>query len=134
MSSNRLIYDTCDYKIDLNQSVSSLGYILNRNKYENCHKCRHEFGLIGGTAVSHIKGNIIDLENDLRGQTRVATLCPDKLYHKPEGSILTVPGISNPDLKFVDISPMHLSSCQMIRYPSIALPSAQNYNICPSQK
>ena len=25
-----------------------------------------ELGIVGGTAVSHIKGNLVDLENDLR--------------------------------------------------------------------
>ena len=53
--------------------------------FENCQKCRHEFGLLGGTAVSHIKGNLVDLENDLRGQTRLLSHCPDKNY-KPKCS------------------------------------------------
>ena len=59
MSSNRLRYDQCSYKSDLSQSVGPLGYVLNPMKYENCGKCRHEFGLLGGQAVSNIKGNMI---------------------------------------------------------------------------
>ena len=55
MSSNRLIYDTCAYKKTLDQSVGPLSYVLNPIKYENCNKCRMELGLVGGTAVSHIK-------------------------------------------------------------------------------
>ena len=78
MSSNRLIYDTCAYSTKMNESVGPLQYILNPMKYENCKKCRHELGLVGGTAVSHIKGNLVDLENDLRGATRVSSLCPKK--------------------------------------------------------
>ena len=35
MSSNRLIYDNCDYKNRLNQSVDSLQYLLDIVKYEN---------------------------------------------------------------------------------------------------
>ena len=80
MSSNRLIYDTCAYKHELSQSVGPLQYILNPMKYENCNKCRMELGIVGGTAVSHIKGNLVDLETDLRGQTRRTTKCPSKLY------------------------------------------------------
>ena len=47
MSSNRLKYDDCSYKTDLSQSVGPLEYVLNPSKYENCQKCRHEFGLLG---------------------------------------------------------------------------------------
>ena len=39
-----------------------------------------ELGIVGGTAVSQIKGNLADLENDLRGQTRSASQCPSKHY------------------------------------------------------
>ena len=70
MSSNRLIYDSCAYKHDLVQSVGPLEYMLNPIKFENANKCRMELGLLGGTAVSHVKGNLVDLETDLRGQTR----------------------------------------------------------------
>ena len=35
-----------------------------------------ELGIVGGTGVSQIKGNLVDLENDLRGQTRSASQCP----------------------------------------------------------
>ena len=83
MSSNRLIYDTCAYKHDLVQSVGPLEYMLNPIKFENANKCRMELGLLGGTAVSHVKGNLVDLETDLRGQTRRTTKCPSKLYQNP---------------------------------------------------
>ena len=76
MSSNRLIYDTCAYKKTLDESVGPLSYLLNPIKYENCNKCRMELGIVGGSNVSHIRGNLVDLENDLRGQTRGASLLP----------------------------------------------------------
>ena len=38
MSSNRLIYDTCAYKHNLQQSVGPLEYVLNPIKFENCNK------------------------------------------------------------------------------------------------
>ena len=43
MSYNRLRYDQCAYKTEINQSVGPLEYLLNPMKYENCQKCRHEF-------------------------------------------------------------------------------------------
>ena len=78
MSSNRLIYDTCAYKKELDQSTGPLSYTLNPIKFENCSKCRMELGVVGGTAVSHIKGNLVDLESDLRGQNHPTTHCPSK--------------------------------------------------------
>ena len=62
MSSNRLMYDTCEYKTRLNESVGTLQYLLDNSRYENCGKCRMELGVVGGTAVSHVKGNLVDLE------------------------------------------------------------------------
>ena len=67
MSSNRLIYDTCAYKAEITQSSNTLNYVLDPMKYENCKKCRMELGIVGGNEVSQIKGNLVDLENDLRG-------------------------------------------------------------------
>ena len=70
MSFNRLMYDTCEYKTRIGESVGPLEYMLNPIRFENCNKCRMELGIVGGTAVSQIEGNLVDLENDLRGQTR----------------------------------------------------------------
>ena len=81
MSSNRLMYDTCEYKNKLDESSSTLGYLLDNMKYENCNKCRMELGVLGGSGVSHIKGNLVDLEADLFGITRKASLCPSKKYN-----------------------------------------------------
>ena len=39
-----------------------------------------DLGVIGGTAVSHIRGNLVDLETDLRGTTRKASCVHTKIY------------------------------------------------------
>ncbi len=80
MSSNRLIYDTCAYKKRLDESTSPLQYHLNPLKYENCNKCRVELGVSQGPSSSQIKGNLIDLENELRGQTRLLSNCDSRKY------------------------------------------------------
>ena len=134
MSYNRLRYDQCAYKSELDQSVGPLEYILNPMKYENCQKCRHEFGLVGGTNVSHIKGNLVDLENDLRGQTRSNSKCPAKKYSPTEGSVLNIPSNRCDTSRQVDLTPVHLPPCQMLRFPPVPLPPAQNYDNCPAPK
>jgi hypothetical protein len=137
MSSNRLIYDTCAYKNELTQSVGPLEYVLNPMKYENCNKCRMELGLVGGVAVSHIKGNLVDLETDLRGQTRRTTKCPSKLYQNPcpTGDInnckpanIQIMGDPSQTERQINTQMLHLPSCQMIRYKPIPLPTAMDFN------
>ena len=137
MSSNRLMYDTCEYKTRLNESVGPLEYQLSSDRYENCNKCRMDLGVVGGTAVSHIKGNLVDLETDLRGQTRRTTKCPSKLYQNPcpQGDInncnpapIHIPGDASQTERTIDTKMLHLPSCQMIRYKPTPLPDALDFN------
>ena len=132
MSSNRLIYDTCAYAKRIDESVGPLSYVLNPMKYENCQKCRHELGLVGGTAVSHIKGNLVDLENDLRGATRQNTLCPARKYAPSKDGKIQIAGKSCGKPRVIDTSLQHLPSCQMIRYKPTPLPPSMNLNSCPA--
>lgn len=141
MSSNRLIYDTCAYKQELQQSTSPLSYVLNPQKYESCSKCRHELGLVSGPTVSIIRGNLVDLENDLRGQTRTASLCPDHHYHptcnginlgdqcQPKSITVGSNGCGQP--RQVNTELLHLRPCQMIRYAPIPLPPKMELDSCP---
>ncbi len=139
MSSNRLIYDTCAYKKNLDESVGPLSYLLNPIKYENCNKCRMELGIVGGSNVSHIRGNLVDLENDLRGQTRSASLCPTKKYQpncattigddcQPEKIVTQANGCS--EAKTIDTRLVHLPPCQMIRYKPVPLPPPMKIDHC----
>ena len=119
MSFNRTKYDNCSYKVDLKSSVDTLGYILSPYRYENGNKCMHQLGLVGGTSVSHIKGNMVDLESELRGQTRIISKCPDNLYTPSNNGIITI-----------DQQMKHLPSCQSIMYKSVPLPPPLKINNC----
>ena len=119
---NRLTYDSCAYNQDLAQSVNPLSYILDPIKYENCEKCRMELGLVGGTAVSHINGNMIDLENDLRNQNRPNTHCPSYQFQPTTGNTIQgkeyIKPVCHPQ---IDVSMKHLKPCQMIDYRAVPL-------------
>jgi len=81
MSSNRLSDDLCTYRRALGQSVDPLEYVLYPGRFEHCRRVRMQLGIVGGTAVSHIVGaNLVDVESELRLQTRVATRCPALMY------------------------------------------------------
>ena len=137
MSFNRLSYDTCAYKHSLAESVGTLSWVLDSSRFENCNKCRVEFGVVGGTNVSHIKGNLVDLETDLRGQTRRTTKCPTKLYQSPcpNGDMnngkpgpIHIPGDASQTERTIDTQMLHLPSCQMIRYKPTPLPGKLDFN------
>mgnify|MGYP006123300019 CR=1 FL=1 len=120
MSFNRLAYDTCEYKQKIEQNVSSTDFIFDPIKFEHTKKCRNEFGLLGGTNVSHVKGNLVDLENDLRGQNRPATNCSEYKYAPNTSNYVQgkeyIKCVKHPK---VDTTLLHLPSCQMMDYPSI---------------
>jgi hypothetical protein len=88
-------------------------------KYENCAKCRIELGQVGGNGVSLFSGNLVDLESDLRGQTRPASLCPKNKFQpkcdsKGRSSCDGLP--CDPAKQYPLVNQ---PSCQMIRYPPI---------------
>ena len=139
MSSNRLIYDTCAYKHELTQSVGPLEYVLNPMKYENCNKCRMELGLVGGSAVSHVKGNLVDLETDLLGITRKASLCPSQKFTSAcavgnmancQPGNITIMGDHCGQKRVIDTTPIHLKSCNMVRYKPTSMPPKPDYSNC----
>jgi hypothetical protein len=140
MSSNRLMYDTCESQKRANESAGPLEYILNADKYENCSKCRNQLGLIGGTNVSHIAGNLVDLETDLFGITRKASLCPTQKYlnkcalseniNECQVNEIKIPGNCSTKERIIDTTPRHLQNCQMTRYKPIPLPEPLNLDHC----
>jgi hypothetical protein len=122
MSSNRLIYDSCAYQKTLQQSTSPLDYNLYAGKFENTAKCRIEFGVVGGNAVSLYSGNLVDLESDLRGQTRRASLCPTMMY-SPSTQNCNNQNANLPcSAKEYESKMMHQPSCQMQYYPKSPMP------------
>lgn len=128
---NRLSYDTCAYNQELHQSVAPVSYVLDPIKFEHCNKCRPEFGIIGGTAVSHISGNMVDLENDLRGQNRPNTKCPAYKYLPSPTNIIQgkeyIKPVRHPA---IDTTPQHLPVCQFTKYAPIPAEPPMNRFVC----
>lgn len=118
MSYTRNTYDTCAYSSALHQSIAPLEYTLDPIKFQHCKKCRMEHGIVGGTAVSHAVDEelLVDLENDLRGQTRPLTRCQRYRYTpNPDGTIPRsleyIKPVEHPVLQ--GPKPRHLPPCQM---------------------
>lgn len=129
---NRTTYDACTYKQDLNQSVAPLSYVLDPIKYTHCNKCRVELGVVGGTAVSHVSGNQVDLESDLRGQNRPLTQCPEYKWVPPSGDSVQgkeyIKPVQHPP---IDTRMVHLPPCQMVQFGAVPpTPPLDQYK-CP---
>jgi len=117
---NRQIYDTCAYVQELNQSVSPLSYTLDPMKFEHCNKCRPELGIVGGTAVSHVSGNMVDLENDLRSQNRPLTRCPQfKFIPRDDGFVQGKEMYKPVCHPKINTKPKHLKPCQFSSFPEV---------------
>ena len=133
MASTRLSSDTCAYKTKITASTAPLNYALYTGKFENCAKCRVELGIVGGNNVSLFSGNLVDLESDLRGQTRQASLCPSMKY-----SPKCAPNRNNANGLPCDGSKqyplVHQPSCQMFRYPKAPQPPPMKVQTCDTRK
>ena len=131
MSFNHLKYDTCAYRKNLEQSTGPLRYAMYPGKYNHCEPCRVEQGILGGNVVSIFRGNLVDLESDLRGQTRPASQCPDHKYN---------PWCRNNDCQngypsgSQDCQALlqHQPSCRMVQYPPVVLPEELVVPLCPN--
>ena len=131
MSWNRLHTDTCSYKADLAQNVSYMSYTLDPIKYENCSRCFHNVGLVGGSTVGVPRGNMVDIENDLLGINRPNTRCPGYKFtpredEKVQGKEYIKP-VCHP---LVDAKMQQLPSCQFFPTPSVPQPPPMNVSSC----
>jgi len=94
---------------------------------------RHVLGLVGGNEVSLIKGNLVDLESDLRGITIPITHAPWRQYQAPTQQSLNSGYIQRDNTKTqlkINIEPTHLPSYQMWAYPGLVGPQPMVSEVC----
>lgn len=122
------------------QSRDMFSYTQIPAKFENPHKCRNALGLVGGSEVSNISGNVVDLESELLGITRAQSKCISRQY-KPTCALggmgcpdvqpaLTFTNKSTGAKEVIDTTPLHLPTCQMTTLPGVGYPSALKTETC----
>lgn len=122
------------------QSAGMFAYTQLPQKFENPNKCRNALGLVGGTEVSNISGNIVDLESDLLGLTRVQSKCIARQY-QPACALGgkdcpdTPPSFSFRDkatgaVQTVNTTPRNLPTCQMTTLPGVGAPAVLKSGTC----
>ena len=84
-----------------------------------------------GSAVSHIQGNLVDLENDLIGLTRTSNKCSEFQYVPSEGTLLKpinyIKPTENPEL---NLEKEHLKSCNFFDYQEVPKEPILGYDRC----
>lgn len=133
MSFTRTKTDQCHYAQELEENVSYVSYLLDPVKFDNCNKCRPELGIVGGTAVSHVSGNLVDLESNLFGIDRDASRCPMTKYIPRSDNVVKgsefIKPVCRPEIK---TNQKHLRACQLFDTPSIPHPPPMNLFKCSS--
>ena len=107
MSQTRLIYDPCYCNLSTSDSVSPMDYQLYKGKFENCHRCTTNDGVVNN--IDYAKR--VALENSLMNINRNASLCPaDKFSPKTGNKGIA---INPPDV--CDIVPNHKKACDLVK-------------------
>ncbi len=121
--------DSCATKAEFRDNVSIFSHTVDVDRFVHSEPCAHRKGLAQTHSVSTVGpqplpgnvhkawGDMIALENDLRGQTRHASRCPAYMY---------APGAKETKNQFREAPPPvrtdameHLGQCQMIDYANL---------------
>jgi hypothetical protein len=122
------------------QSTDIFAYTQIPQKFEHPQKCRNALGLVGGSEVSNISGNMVDLESELLGITRSQSKCISRQYKPacPLGGAgcpdypptLEYTNKSTGDKVAIDTKPLNLPTCQMQTLPGVGYPKDLTVNSC----
>jgi hypothetical protein len=91
---------------------------------------QHMLGFVGGNEVSMIKGNMIDLESDLRGINIPNTFCPQRQYSPLMHGQNNITRDNTKGSVTIDIQKNMLPSYQMWAYPSVIAPLPIVNEVC----
>jgi len=102
------------------------------NVWTQVHKepARHMLGLIGGNAVSLPKGNMVDVESDLRRLNYPLTASPGRQYQAPPLNQTSLYRKSTKGSVNINVQPRHLPAIQMWPYAPTFAPVPMNIKQC----
>lgn len=104
MANTSVKNDSCFVKQQLVQSGNVFNHVMYPGKYNSRSQCRPVLGIVGGNNVSRTNGNMVDLESDLRGQTRVLSNCNCTQYMPNESDQVSMNNL--PTCQFQSIKPV----------------------------
>ena len=105
-------------------------YVYLTSQFVNPNPKRHILGLVGGNEASLIKGNMVDLESDLRGINIPNTFCPWKQYQPPPKHQTEIVRDNTKISLKIDVQKANLPAYQMIAYPAVVAPFPIKNEVC----
>jgi hypothetical protein len=91
---------------------------------------RHMLGMVGGNDVTIIKGNMVDLESDLRRINIPNTFAPWRQYQPPQRGDKEIVRNYVKTQQKINIQKDHLPVYQMIAYPAVVAPLEMVNEVC----
>ena len=116
-SSNRQIYDNCNYQKRLFESTSPLAYRLYFGAHENCNKCVYD--------KFYTRYGLVDIETELRNQTRPLSQCDQFKYSpncKRSGLCLSTFDKSVPITLAPEVCPIIYNNIPRYTHPGYKIP------------
>ncbi len=118
-SSNKLIYDVCNYNKRLYESTSPLAYQLYEGKHEHCGKC-----VANNLFIRPM--DLVDYESELRNMTRPLSNCDQYKYNPSckQNALCTstfsknVPVVFTPEICFTGYN-----NIKKVTYPGVTSPT-----------
>ena len=89
---------------------------------------RHILGIVAGNNVSLVKGNMVDLESDLRGINIPNTFAPWRQYQPPQDNEIIRNNLKG-SVK-INVEKLHLPNYQMWAYPAVVGPEPIVNEVC----
>lgn len=129
---SRLRYDTCAAKAEVRDNVSIFSHAVDVNRFIHSEPCYHQRGLVAGNTTSTVGeqpnpdnvhtawGEMVAVENDLRGQTRTASSCPSFKYLPQTGKISNKSEFRPPQPDISTDKKSNLSQCQILDYSNLS--------------
>lgn len=105
-------------------------YDIQSSQYVSPNPQRHILGLVGGNEVSIIKGNMVDLESDLRRINIPNTFAPWRQYQPPEMNQKEIVRENVKEHLKINTDKMHLPTYQMWAYPGMPAPLPMKSEVC----
>jgi len=111
-------------------SENPQSYMQTPFAYVHKEPARHILGLVGGNEVSLPKGNMVDIESDLRRLNLPLTKCPDREYQPPPIKQASINRKTTKGTQIIDVRQRHLPPMQMWPYAATIAPVPMKVTQC----
>jgi len=112
------------------QTENPQTYDIELSSYLNPQPQRHILGIVGGNDVSIVKGNMVDMESDLRRINIPNTFCPWRQYQPPSADQKEIVRDNVKINLKIDTRLQHLPTYQMWAYPGMPAPVPLKTEVC----